>query len=79
MIDLVTPVVEWPAVVAVVVGLSSVSRAQVNDKLMDLTRKDSIFMNCLPAAREKEQTGDHNSIRAPSTQPYPESCTHLYS
>jgi len=30
---------------------------QVNDKLMDLTHKDSIFMNCLPAAREKEQTG----------------------
>jgi len=29
---------------------------QVNDRLMELTHQNSIFMNCLPAAREKEQT-----------------------
>lgn len=31
---------------------------QVNTQLMQLTHKDSIFMNCLPAARGMEQTAE---------------------
>ncbi len=31
---------------------------QVNKKLMSLARTDAIFMNCLPASREYEQTAD---------------------
>lgn len=31
---------------------------QVNEKLMSLTKKDAVFMNCLPASRGMEQTAE---------------------
>ena len=33
-------------------------REQVTAETMKLAKKDAIFMNCLPAIRGEEQTGD---------------------